>query len=847
MKRLLLILFLLATPLAAQDLLASQDPALVQAAKSGDPQAAFELGSNLAAAGREPDLRAALPWLRQAYRDAKALNPANPLLVGQSALVLSRVLANLSQPRNALDLAIEAQTAFETYTATATSDRYLVAMALEDQATLLQNLSRYPESILLLERARGIYEASLGADSLAVGNTWLNQGVGHEGANDLDAALLAYGSGLAIFRAQTGDESREVGALANNIGWIYLRQKNHAEARDWFLLAQGILEKLDGRFTPNSTTLQINLGLVSLGEGKLDEAVRWGMQALPYLTANRAQTLDDQRWNFEMLSRAFAEKGDPARAILFGKLAVNAQQEFRAANTVSGAQDLTESQREWFRLYQRLADLLIGQGRISEAQAVLNMAKEEEVFEFLQRDASADLSETRSHLTPRETADQQQLANLAQAPIAAAQALQALMVKFNAGTATAAEEEQIYALQDQLQAASDAFDQSVAAFLAAAPPAQQQGLQAQFDAVGSYQAVLAELDRPTAILQIAALDHATHLFLTLPGATLHQEVKIEKADLARQVFETLEAIEAVSPDAQTRLAALYRVIFAPVDQALATSGTKVIMLNLDGFLRYVPFAALHDGKGYLVQRFAFTLYSPAVPTQFSRADRAAAATAGFGVTQAHPGFSALPGVAKELTTIFGASGVLAGETALDAGFDERSLKRALLAKPGVLHIASHFNLVPGREDDSFLLLGDGTHLSLAKIRSTRALRFQGVDLLTLSACQTARGGDGAEIDGFGATAQLNGAAAVMASLWPVSDAATPRLMRDFYAGMMGQGFDKAEALRQAQVAMLTGAGAELAEAADRSAEALDGSPPPPKVGLEHPYFWSAFVLMGNWL
>lgn len=847
MKRLLLILLLLATPLAAQDLLATQDPALVQAATSGDPQAAFELGSNLASPGQEPDLRAALPWLRQAYRDAKTLTPANPLLVGQSALVLSRVLSNLSQPRNALDLAVEAQIAFETYAATAASDRYLVAMALEDQAVLLQNLSRYPDSILLLEQARGIYETTLGADSLAVGNTWLNQGVGHEGANDLDSALLAYGSALAIFRPQTGDESREVGALSNNIGWIYLRQKNYAEARDWFLVAQLILEKLDGTFTPNSTTLQINLGLVSLGEGKLDEAIRWGMQALPYLTANRAQTLDDQRWNFEMLSRAFAEKGDPARAILFGKLAVNAQQEFRAANTVSGAQDLTESQREWFRLYQRLADLLIGQGRISEAQAVLNMAKEEEVFEFLQRDAAADLSETRAQLTSRETADQQQLASLAQAPIAAAQALQALMVKFNAGTATAAEEDQIYALQDQLQAASDAFDQSVAAFLAAAPPAQQQGLQAQFDAVGSYQAVLAELDRPTAIVQIAALDHATHLFLTLPGVTLHREVAIEKADLARQVFDTLEAIEAVAPDAQSKLAALYSVIFAPIDQALAASGTEVVMLNLDGFLRYVPFAALHDGKGYLVQRFAFTLYSPAVPTQFSRADRAAAATAGFGVTQAHPGFSALPGVAKELTTIFGASGVLAGDTALDAGFDERSLKRALLAKPGVLHIASHFNLVPGREDDSFLLLGDGTHLSLAKIRSTRALRFQGVDLLTLSACQTARGGDGAEIDGFGATAQLNGAAAVMASLWPVSDAATPRLMRDFYAGMMGQGFDKAEALRQAQVAMLTWAGATLAAATDRSAEALDGSPPPPKVGMEHPYFWSAFVLMGNWL
>jgi hypothetical protein len=66
---------------------------------------------------------------------------------------------------------------------------------------------------------------------------------------------------------------------------------------------------------------------------------------------------------------------------------------------------------------------------------------------------------------------------------------------------------------------------------------------------------------------------------------------------------------------------------------------------------------------------------------------------------------------------------------------------------------------------------DGSHLALSKIRATRALRFQGVDLPTRSACQTARGGDRAEIDGFGTNAQLNGTASVMASLWPASDAA----------------------------------------------------------------------------
>lgn len=847
--RLLFLVLLLATPLRAEDapdLLQGMDPELVQAAKAGDAYSAFNLGVALTDPWAEANLRAALPWFRQAYATSKTMVETDPFFAGQAALMLNRVLSALSENRGALDLAAQAQQHFEAWVAAnPDADRYYIALALEDQAILLTALSRYQDSIPYLERARAIYAEA--GNEVAVANTWLNQGVSHEGANDLVAALKAYGASYARFAANSGGSSPEVGYLANNIGWVLTRQKKFSESRFWFENALRLLTLHEGAFSNNVMKIYINLGLVSNGEGKPDEAIRWGMKAMPFITANRTQTLDDQRWNFEMMSRAFASKGNRDKAIFFGKMAVNAQQEFRASNTVSGAQDLEASQREWGRLYADLADLLIAEGRISEAQAVLNMAKEEEVFQFLQRDSSAKLTETRSALTKGEMAHQDELAGIAALPIAAEQELQALLVRFDAGEATAEEEERIFVLQDSLQAASDDFDAAVDAFLAAAPEADRAAMDDQFDAVGSYQAVLADLSRPTAILQVAALDNATHLFLTLPGLTLHQEVALPKADLARMVFEALEAIETVSPDAQDRLAALYAVIFAPVDQALRDSGTEVVMLNLDGVLRYVPFAALHDGQGYLVERFAFTLYSTAVPTQFEAAARAPDATAGFGVTQAHEGFSALPGVARELDTIFGAgTGVLSGQTGLDGDFDERSLKRALLGKPTILHIASHFNLVPGREDDSFLLLGDGSHLPLSKIRSTRALRFTGVDLLTLSACQTARGGDGAEIDGFGATAQLNGAGAVMASLWPVSDQATPLLMHDFYDGMIGQGLDKAEALRRAQVAMLTGKG-DAASLTARSAASLDGSVQAAPAGPEHPYFWAAFVLMGNWL
>lgn len=827
---------------AADDPLAQMDPTLLAQARAGDAQAALDLAYTLTETWEEPRLRAALPFYLQAQTGFLRLEDGT-WNAGIAALMAGRVMNGLSDYQGALRQADDAAAIFRTMETTPESLQ-LRAVAWDDRATALQNLSRYPESLDAVAEARAIYEAL--EDEAGIAGTYWTEGMSRESTSEFEASLNAYAVALDYHERTAGPESLPVGYLSTNIGWVFTRMKDYPRARAWQERALAIIEPQLGSFTENTTKLRINIGLVALEEGKADEAIGWAMKALPYIAANRQQMLSDQRWNFELLSRAFAMKGQPDRAIFFGKMAVNAQQEIRATNTVTGAQDMAASQAEWRRLYQSLADLLIAQGRISEAQVVLNMEKEEEVFEFLRRDAGDGMAQTRAILTDAELTDEARLAALAAAPIAAEHELRAILARIETGEATEADEDQAFLLQEALQTAADAFDAEVTAFLAAAPEPARPELAAQFDAMGSYQAVLETLDRPTAILQVAALDQAVHLFLTLPGLTLHRQVDMPKADVARQVLDALQAIEDVSPEAHAHLQGLYQVLFAPVAADLAQAGTEVVMLNLDGFLRYVPFAALHDGDGWLIEKHAFTLYSPAVPTQFTAAPRDEAQTAGFGVTAAHPGFSALPGVRAEMETLFSpAQGVLEGEAALDEGFDERALKRALLKKPAILHIASHFNLVAGREDDSFLLLGDGSHLPLSKIRSTRALRFQGVDLLTLSACQTARGGDGSEIDGFGATAQLNGAAAVMASLWPVSDAATPRLMRAFYAGMMDEGLDKAEALRRAQLALITEGGAPQGPA--RAAEALSAPAPAPVAGFDHPYYWSAFVLMGNWL
>jgi len=133
-------------------------------------------------------------------------------------------------------------------------------------------------------------------------------------------------------------------------------------------------------------------------------------------------------------------------------------------------------------------------------------------------------------------------------------------------------------------------------------------------------------------------------------------------------------------------------------------------------------------------------------------------------------------------------------------------------------------LKPGDEAASYLLLGDGSKVSVAAINRSYKYDFEGVELLTLSACETALGAEstGMEIEGFGALAQNKGAASVVASLWLVSDIAAPELMRSFYRGMVEDKLSKAAALQRAQIEMI------------RSRELAD------------PFNWAPFVIMGNW-
>jgi CHAT domain-containing protein len=228
-----------------------------------------------------------------------------------------------------------------------------------------------------------------------------------------------------------------------------------------------------------------------------------------------------------------------------------------------------------------------------------------------------------------------------------------------------------------------------------------------------------------------------------------------------------------------------------------------------------------------LQRWSLPIYTSVVRERLRDATNANWQAVGLGVTRAHGGFKALPAVRTEMNSIIrtGASGVLPGEVHLDEAFTAQRLKAVSQRQFSVVHVASHFQFSPGTEVNSFLLLGDGSQLTLGDIR-TQNYRFDDVDLLTLSACDTGLGGGrdqrGREIEGFGVIAQQQGAKAVLATLWQVADSSTATLMGDMYLRRTQSGLSKIEALRQAQVALAS------------------------QPRTAHPFYWAPFILMGNW-
>lgn len=748
----------------------------------------------------------------------------------------------------------------------ASLDDATAAMLYQDLGRIYDVLRLSAESLAAIEKAEALHRKMGTTDLQTLANLMLNK------ANILDQfgrhedSIKVNKEALALLEPLQGRDSGLAGFLRNNIGWSLMGLKRYDEAYAAYEEALPIISREMGASSDKVAYVLNNMGIIREKQGRHVEAVRLNMKALAIYSLYNDMTLAPTRWALQSLAHSYRAINKPDTAILFAKMAVNTQQKIRAKNTGLQETAAASLREQWRGIYQDLADMLIEKGRIAEAQNVLDLLKQQELIEFVRRDAEGGGLQETASLTSREKAESGKIEEALASPLALAVELEQLAIKRSGGGLSEADSARLKSIEDELDKSFEAFVTDVEALLSATSEevaaAKDEIEELNLDYAADRQEMLRELPRTTVLLQAVSLGKALHVFLTTKDVSIHREVKIERADLAQKVFDTLTAIESRSPEADALLAELYTLLIKPVEADLAHGKVEVIMLNLGGFLRYLPFAALKSEHGYLIEDYALAVDTPAAQTKFKSVDRKVVAAAGFGVTAKHEGFSPLPGVEKELEAIFEGQdkkGELPGLPVLDTAFTEDSFKDALKERPQLLHVASHFKFVPGNETDSFLLLGNGDALSLEKIRKTRGLRFGGVDLLTLSACETAKGSDaeGDEVESFGAIAQMNGASAVMATLWPIADEPSGRLMADFYAGLIEDGLDKASALRRAQIAMLRGVpSGEVALQERGAADAGADEEPQTEGGAEkaaapvttrHPYYWSAYILMGNWL
>jgi CHAT domain-containing protein len=322
---------------------------------------------------------------------------------------------------------------------------------------------------------------------------------------------------------------------------------------------------------------------------------------------------------------------------------------------------------------------------------------------------------------------------------------------------------------------------------------------------------------------------------------------VDAHDLQLQIGRFLDRIGQRAPvDGPAR--ALYDRLARPLDEIARQEKLTHLLLWLDGPLRYVPFGALEaPDHTYLADRYAIEMLAGIGVTGQAPAQSqngSALRVLGFGVTQSVGGFEPLPGMADELCYVVNGpitglvthsaacggtgagDGALPGEGFADAAFTSQRFESSLQAPHSytVLHVGTHFSLRPGNAMRSFLVLGDGSRLMLDTLAG---LDFTGLDLVTLSACQTAMDGgqtdDGREIEGLSAIVQQRGAKQVIASLWRVEDASTAQLMHAMYLALATHGTDVAGALQQAQKQL--------------RAQVSGGHHP-----YAHPYYWAGFVV-----
>lgn len=341
---------------------------------------------------------------------------------------------------------------------------------------------------------------------------------------------------------------------------------------------------------------------------------------------------------------------------------------------------------------------------------------------------------------------------------------------------------------------------------------------------------LEEIDAKAAVFYTIILRDRLEVIVAFPGQPLQNySASLNQPELTKILQETTDQIfQTQSSFASTeriipRLGELYDLLIRPVEKQLEAQETETLVFVMDGLLRNIPPAVLYDGENYLIENGYRIAVAPSLqlvePKSLQQQEIGVLLG---GISDSVQDFSPLLGVEKELENII--AEVDESQLILNQDFTESNLQEKISQVPyQIVHLATHGEF-SSRAEDTFILAYDGK----ININELKVLLSQNrdssnpIELLVLSACQTAAGDDRAAL-GLAGMAVQAGARSTLASLWYVSDEATSLLMSTFYQELTRSNITKSEAFRRAQLKVLE------------------------DERFSHPFYWSAFVMVGNWL
>jgi CHAT domain-containing protein len=332
------------------------------------------------------------------------------------------------------------------------------------------------------------------------------------------------------------------------------------------------------------------------------------------------------------------------------------------------------------------------------------------------------------------------------------------------------------------------------------------------------------IDRKAAVIYPIILPDRLEVILSLPNSPLRHYATDLPQDQVESTVKQLrrELITVFNQNFLPLSKTVYDWLIRPIEADLAQNQVKTLVFVLDGSLRNIPMAALHDGKQYLIEKYAIALTPGLELLESQPLTQKQLKVLTAGLSEARQGFSALPAVEAELNQILSE---VPGEKLFNQEFTKSNLQNAVDAIPfPVVHLATHGQFSSKAEETFILTWDDRINVNELNnfLQKTDQRRATPIELLVLSACQTAKGDNRAAL-GIAGVAVRAGARSTLATLWSVNDEATSTLMSQFYQELGKERATKAEAIRRAQQSILQ------------------------NPQWQHPYYWAPYVLVGNWL